>query len=948
MPPQVSLFTNLHTQQTPAMSHPHAYTDPLNSMLPIDGEDDDDICPICDGDCTCNSSSQPKTIPAPVHAVVRQPSSASTPSTSSAPLKIKLTVPPSLINRAVPPAKRASTSSDNPKRRGRPPKPKATPSAAPSPYQNANPKKSKPAPRAKDTTGTASAPRRTKTKVRRGSDDEYCPAGQAPSASVPSRVDSSVDGDDNLDRDADMDIAVSFPTFMSALSSTSTSSSSSESSSSEDEDTFQSDSSILGEEEQFILAEETQRRHDRARVQRELMGDTSGARRRSAHHPHSNNWEIRPRKNSGDEMDVDMDADSEDGDSSEEDDETEDEEDNDEADVEDGAHVGAVTGEETGEDDVEGEEGLVRRCVDDEQGEETVSEGEAQEGARRGVTFEVTEGWDGSVIFTNGFGDGSGLLDFGFDTDIDAAQFFMAAPFSSGSSSDEDDDDDTAPIHHALIKMEFDDADGEETGYERDHGESEAEDEMDSDDGATTDEELVDADGLPTDRLMRLFRPLPLLPVPNTVSAIDPMSTMSPGPRTGHRRSGSDAQSPRPADILAGHMYWDPEYDHDGPTDEDSGPPVHDVASLTLRGSSEEQEKPHAVVKKEKSTGPRMGTFEAGGGDALRRAVISGSAIAGSEGAVAAVPSPFPRRCGRKRGRDEDDVGSGRSVTRSRTRSVSTSVSLEPHSSLALSPTPFVPSDDPTTPSRDTRAPPASLQASPEPEPEPVLLSDVLDPSLLDSDPFDIPSTDPPSIPLPSSSTGVEEGDASDNGRHIQSLSRWDRIPMGTFRRTRESGDGNDMLLDGMLRSSPFSGMLWSAKGAAMPDQSVNTSPTAAAGGKKGKKGKGRNGRRGGSHMDVIISPVILPVRDRDGDRTPTHATEQYNAPAKGNGNKGRGKESRRDKMLKRKSMMGVSPGGSGSKHHRHHQHHPNTKGRALNGVQRAGGYGGAVPPLSL
>jgi hypothetical protein len=163
---------------------------------------------------------------------------------------------------------------------------------------------------------------------------------------------------------------------------------------------------------------------------------------------------------------------------------------------------------------------------------------------------------------------------------------------------------------------------------------------------------------------------------------------------------------------------------------------------------------------------------------------------------------------------------------------------------------------------------------------------------------------------------------------------------MGTFRRSRENGP----LSDGpgeppyvsVIRNSPFNGVWPSDKSHNKPSDSPS------------KKGKAR--RRGSrSRVDMDISPVILPVRDRDGDHTPTgHATGQTShSPLHPKSRKD--KASRRDKMLKRKTMMGTSIGRRHQQHHYVHDHHPNSRGRLSGSMQRTGVFsGGSVPPLNL
>ncbi|THH19444.1 hypothetical protein EW146_g1725 [Bondarzewia mesenterica] len=868
------------------MSPPHAYTLGVATGIPIP-DDDDDICPVCEGECTCYSTSiatttQPTPTPRTTITVPSaRPSSTATSASSRGPLKIKLTVPPGLLARArlaSSSTKKINNTSDvaQPvKRRGRPPKAVA----APKPKQPLSKSKGK------DTIG--------KTARRKAcSDDEYCPAGAGPSSSSIRTDVFQAHQNTGEDDEVDEMQSIQFPTFVSAVSS-----SSADESSSSDDDTassgFSTDSSIEDEEESFILNEEQQRAHahDKARVKRELLGD--GANKWKERR---NNWEIRPRKKSvgpsGDEMDMDSD-DSEDDGEDEDEDEDADQEDNEgdddgdaDMDGEDNSsrvmYAGIATswseGEESSfdaelffaglDDSDSGADGVQEHANDDETADEDEDELALDAMAlAASAIFEVTEGWDGSVIFTNGLKDGQGLLDFDFEAN--AAQLVQA-----GTGDDEGDDTD----------VQMSEADGMLTDSEED----DALEEMDSD-GETTEEELVDEKGLPTARAMRLFRP------PTTPSSIDPMSTMSPGPRPRAASYHDHRESPKPADILAGRIYMDDE-------DEDEEPPVSDVASMTLSSRSE-RDTPRI---------PIMGTFAADKSDALRRAVIDGSKND--------IPSPFPKQ----RKRILSNPWSGRSVSSSRDRSHSLS-SLSQQPQFMLSPSPFgqLPlSDDPAS------------QASPDhPPAAPIELDDVLDASMLDSDPFDAQMSGLPS----SSGLGDEAMYVESNGeRHLQSLSRWDRVPIGTFRRTRESGladGGNELAYGGMIRSSPFTGMLWQDKSTAGANDGGVSTPTS-----RGKNGR----RRGKGRMDVVISPVILPVRDRDGDRTPTQSgghSPPHSKPRK---------SSRKEKMLKKKSMLGAAAGRRPMQHHHHHGHHPNAKGRAAGSVQRSGLFGGSVPPLSL
>ena len=233
------------------------------------------------------------------------------------------------------------------------------------------------------------------------------------------------------------------------------------------------------------------------------------------------------------------------------------------------------------------------------------------------------------------------------------------------------------------------------------------------------------------------------------------------------------------------------------------------------------------------------------------------------------------------------------------------------------------------TPS-STLPPPSSsdeLSLRPTPEPslaEPIELDDVLDSSYLDSE---------PEIPLETGTSG--EGDFH------QSLNRWDKVPVGTFRLTQESAaSSNDIpssppgwtsepaktaasdvrSYSNVMKSSPLSTMLWHDKGS-----SAKATPS-----------KSRT---------VLISPVILPVRD--GDRTPTrvpyHEQPLHNTHQPPHKTR---KESRREtKMMKRKIHGPVH-----HQHFHHHNHHPNMKSRSSGSVQRTNFFSSpaSVPPLNI
>ncbi|KAI0319623.1 hypothetical protein OF83DRAFT_1170035 [Amylostereum chailletii] len=868
------------------MSPPHAYTLAFSSFDEDEDVGDFDICPICEGECTCNNTSS--TPVPPPQPLIRSSSSHPAPSphfpprsSTFAPLKIKLTVPPNLLAKArLQSSAQASASSSrrpkpDPHRRPRPPKTVVLPRTAAHADAISHSKTHKVAvikSKGKDTTGKP-----PKRKVAPGSDDEYHPAGSGPSTLRRGPVQQNNHLDDGEDEEENGAIdeprPIHFPTFLSAVSSSSADDSSESSSSSEEESdlTDFSDSSIEEEEEFFIQTDEQRQRshaHDKARVKRELLGE-NGMKWKDRR----NTWDIRPRKKSvgpdDDDMDVDSDDTEDDGEEGDEEEGGIADDDDEDLDGEDDEHprrmyAGIATGWSEDEDSFDAElffaglsdsESGAEQCGEPN-GDATADEDDLDEDdnmldaallAAQGI-FEITESWDGSVVFTNGLQDGQGLLNWDFGD--------SATQLDDASSSDDGGDTDVQ------MSDEMDGDQSDDDGLQ----------EVESNDGNTTEEELVDEKGLPTDRAMRLFRP-PTTPLPS----VNPLSTMSAVIRT----SPTSGQT-KP---------WSIE------EEEEEGSPGCPVSKVGPRpkGFAGERIKPRL---------PNMGTFEASQSDLLRRAVIDGSRPQD-------LPSPFPPKARKRRASESI---SSRSISRSRDRSLSLS------QNFALSPSPL-----------GTLLP--SLLAAEDPTPvssglplaEPIRLDDVLDASMLDSDPFDAP----PDTELSSCDMHDDDG-----GRLLQNLSRWDRVPMNAFRRTRESGLMSDSATEygHLIRSSPFSGTLWTRD----EDTDHIPSPTATSKSKKGRKGKGR--------MDVMISPVLLPVRDRDGDRTPT-GFNTYTPPSKGGQSR---KETRHEKMLKRKGMMGAAPGKRHQQHFHHHGHHPNAKAGRTGGSAQRGFFGGSVPPLSL
>jgi hypothetical protein len=264
----------------------------------IDADDEDtDICPVCDGQCTCQKQQR------------QQPSLPS--------LKIKLTVPQSLI------AKHLLVSSNNPvqttsdsvnhgylpRKRGRPPKSRITPSRSRThPTLSPLDYKSRPS----SSAGVAKI--KQNIKARAALTKRAAVVGRrnkAPNARK--KIDDEEDDDERSSltslTDVDMDRSYPtshFPTFVSASALDSFGSSSDSDSDSDNDSSWQS----KGQGKR------------KARTRRELLGDDP--LRRKHGHPINNEWVIRSRKTSvdlseaegGADMDVDSDSDEDEDDKS--------------------------------------------------------------------------------------------------------------------------------------------------------------------------------------------------------------------------------------------------------------------------------------------------------------------------------------------------------------------------------------------------------------------------------------------------------------------------------------------------------------------------------------------------------------------------------------------------------------------------------------------------------
>ncbi|KAJ7746902.1 hypothetical protein DFH07DRAFT_831738 [Mycena maculata] len=837
-------------QQTPAMSPSHPHTVGVAaSPLMRDYDEDNDICPVCDGECTCANK------PRPIHTA--SSSSIPTASSSAAPplitprlpsLKIRLTIPPSMLgkrrasfskSKSVGPTTSASVADGGtftgsprpsssfssqygsvPKKRGRPPKSlpvarqhgiKANNDALSFYHSSQAARRRKPT--APKKLGTPRIPAKLKGKGTTVKKSAASKKRRRVESSESSSELSDVDSHYRFNDVHDDARSIQFPTFVSA-SALSSSESDSVSLSG-----FDTDSSMEAEEENFIVADEN-RNAEKSRVRRELLGE-DGQKRRNPH----NNWIIRPRKQSVGPSDVEMEIDS---DATEDDDEEEEQEAEEDDDETDGLPVGAgyigvATGWSEAEDDQESSfdadlffanltdsdedddhssppDDNDERADDGDQSDlETMSLGDVALAGliprlRRdleNLPFELTEGWDGQVIFSNGLGEGRGLLDVDFEVNSSLVE-------TSASPSQDSNDEDMATDENGAFE-----------------------------DGDTTDEELVGIDHLPNERAMRLFN------LPFSVSSINPMSTMSPSasPAPRNRRpfgSQVNLDSPKPADILSGRVFLE---DSDNPDEFDDDVKEQSVSS---RGN-----------------GPRTGSFIPG--DTVR-AVIDDTHTC--------VPSPHPRVRGRDRGKSASHLGRTSPRHTLPARQLSLPPLSQPSFQLLSS---------------------SELTTSPELPAQTIDLDDVLDSAFLDSEPSDEPLSASP----------------TEQSRKHLNLSRWG---WGSDSPGPTADFGN------VMKNSPLSSMLWQDKEQA--------------------------------HSGI-------PVRTRDGDRTPTNATAHsqttppHDVPTKSR------KETRRERKVKQKNM-GLGYERPPHQQHYFRQHHPNLKTRSSSSSQRTNFFNSSPPGTNV
>ena len=846
------------------MSSSHPYT-------AVDDDDDTDICPVCDGQCTCR-------LKIDVNSQHTQPHSPTLPS-----LKIKFTLPPNLIaKRQQLPISEAYTTPL--KKRGRPPKHTLT--LHEKPLKNtANINKVRQSLKARAAAVSKKVVKRRRIAVESDQDESYS-----------------------------------------------------------SDDTFDTGYKHYHDDPLLIKRSPT---HD---------------------------WIIRPRKKSvggsdAEQMDLDTDTDDQvhnqnDQDQDQDDDEEEEEESTDELlgveeDDEDTdrrhRYVGLATGWSEEEDESSFDADLFfanlsdsssgsgssststrRRChsctpgdIDADQSSST-----SESPIKAPLPFEVTENWDGHLIFTNGLvGDAEsrGIVDNDFEKDagrfMDSVDSDADDSCSSYSGADHDQLNNhpppsivQAPESSDTDMFSISDVDA---GYEEDRGEV--------DEGDTTDEELVGDDSLPNERAMRLFT-LPT-PISMGISAINPMSIVSPVglEKRRHRRGMSVDEDheereiwrrrlrsgPRAADILAGKtVFWEDE-SGDGYASSSSNSMVRSSKGKQKAFSPSSSHVSHPRQAHVPNT-PRRGIFVPTG--ETRQAVIDDDRK-GTD-----VPSPHPRFYGTTAttpGGDDCDTG---------------------YSTPYPCPAEVEVNDLACIVELDEVLEASFLDDSTDRECEAGVGSSSLTPtSGTTSGGVEDPSTNlttATAIPSVVSPASVEA-----SNKH---LTRWDVISIGAFRQTREQqqqawgpgsrsstvGDYGGVTKTGASNpGSPLSALLWQNSGTMSSPLVLPLSSTS---------------RPSKSRSSSLTS--YSHVHSQPNNSSPTHKTR---------------KERRREKKLLKKKRPNSSsspssssmprpffsthPNSASNNHHFHtHQHHPNLKTRGTSSSQRMGYFGGAVPPLNL
>ena len=558
----------------------------------INQDDEGDICPICESECTCDKnklSITPQKHGLPPSLKLRANSASSSynpkPSGSNKQIRFKSSTSTSTsahlpqtgqFSLSHPRLKNHSLDPTIPKRRGRPPNvviatraalaaaavsssPECVPGPSTLPRRpKANlPKKStRSCPKSK-LRGTNTTNPSLARRKRKGNDSHRPKLLVCRRPPVEGHDDSDGDNEEDKflledDDDVEPSAPLDLPTFISASSSSSESSLSSLSSSES------SDPEMELEEERNIKDSEDEKerrtRKEKARVRRELLGENDPRQSGRPHHT-NNRWDIKPRKRSASaidgEADIDMDAESGDTTGSDDEDQDavvaddEDELDSVEVDRDGRRKLGVsfarvVTGWSDGEDsnyDVD----LFFANLDSSESDSAsnaiagVPSMDADgEGGNMGSGDEIAEAMNlaAPLGLYDGWGGPIVFATRDLDIEMDLSPSHCYPRQRRMPPPILSTDDEQFSRHSADSAMVTGGDHFEEEDTEADLAES---------DGETTQEELIGPDGRPNTRAMMLFK------WPVSVGAVDPMNTLTlgrrvNGPAVGHSRSQHDPE----------------------------------------------------------------------------------------------------------------------------------------------------------------------------------------------------------------------------------------------------------------------------------------------------------------------------------------------------------------------------------------------------------------------
>lgn len=321
---------------------------------------------------------------------------------------------------------------------------------------------------------------------------------------------------------------------------------------------------------------------------------------------------------------------------------------------------------------------------------------------------------------------------------------------------------------------------------------------------------------------------------------------------------------------------------------------------------------------------PTMGQFAtspvAGEGD--QHAIIDGSG--------SLTPSPFPRsRTLRAKWRKTSLHQSNTSLDLSTDAEAHTfHISAGSRSLVSIN-----------APSSDELGSRTFAQGSEEPpSTDAIDLDDVLDASMLDSEPESSVFE-----PLDSSQNSWDLSRTPINGTHMRNLTRWDRIPVATFRRTRQVS---------MLESTPMPDSNPSNKFANIGALNNDMLGTPKPDGKSKYTSSLKKHAKGKSKANLlVVSPVLMPVRD--GDRTPTNSGPSSYNPFQQHDpfhQQGSRRDQHKQKAMLKNKILGKYADSPNRQKRYHRHHYPNTKTRATSSMQRTQFFASHsnVPHLSL